>query len=97
MDNLIKFFSVSLIPTHSGRTIWQQKIIGKFDVISISCIGSGNGGIAYIKGVGFTYSEKFINIEFDNTGTSNAGSVSFLLVLKASEKLSLDGKPIIII
>ena len=98
LDNLIKILKISLVPTHSGRTIWTQKINGNFDnVINVSCIGSGNGGIAFIKGVGFTYTKSSVNVEFDNTGTSNNGSVSFLLALKSNEELSLNGVPTIVI
>ena len=98
LDNLIKILKVSLVPTHSGRTIWAQKINGNFDdVINVSCIGSANGGIAFIKGVGFTYNKSSINIEFDNTGNSNNGSVDFLLALKSNEELSLNGVPTILV
>ena len=98
LDNLIKILKISLVPTHSGRTIWTQKINGNFDdVINVSCIGSDNGGIAFIKGVGFTYTKSSVNVEFDNTGTSNNGSVSFLLALKSNEELSLNGVPTIVI
>ena len=98
LDNLIKILKVTLVPTHSGRTIWKQKINGNFDdVINVSCIGSNNGGIAFIKGVGFTYNKSSVNIEFDNTGNANNGTVSFLLALKSNEELSLNGVPTIVV
>lgn len=94
---MIQFFQVSLIPTHGGRTLWEQKINGNFEIINVSCIGSNNGGISFIKGVGFDFVGTAVRIEFDNTGTSNKGIVLFALVLKSEEKLTLNGVPTLII